>query len=224
MDTKWTRNQWARIEAVYEMKMRFSLFPPCLHHVQEILVPAKCPRVSFNSSETRRNQVHLNIIHIGFLQTSRQQICCQKQARRQTSRLFQREQTLPCGSSWEALYWHFPCRVSCTSTSMASFASQIPQLDMRFPRGCYYYSHGRPKAEVLLHLGAVLPASIIVKLQFLPVIGYKALLLHRITGYMILLLSIASIIGVFIIVHDAFGGSLSFQNASGTCSFIFTVG
>lgn len=89
MDTNWTRNQWARIEAVYEMKMRFSLFSACLDHVQEIQIPAKCPRISFSSSAIRRKPTLSDDMHPnGSLQTSRRQIYCQKQARIYSSRLF----------------------------------------------------------------------------------------------------------------------------------------
>lgn len=77
----------------------------------------------------------------------------------------------------------------------------------------YCYSHRLPKAGLPFHLGAALPAIIMVVLQFLPVVGYKALLLHCITGYMILLLSIAATTRVFIIVHDDIGGFLSLHTA-----------
>lgn len=109
-------------------------------------------------------------------------------------------------------YWHFPVAPHVPRHQWHLLQPKI-SVGHALSEKSYCYSHRLSNAGMPFHLGAVLPAIIMVVLQFLPIVGYKAPLLHRITGYMILLLSIASTIGLFIIVHDAFGGSLSLHTA-----------
>jgi uncharacterized membrane protein len=52
----------------------------------------------------------------------------------------------------------------------------------------------------------------------MPAIRHKALLVHRINGYLVLLLLIGGVTGALIITRHAFGGEVSTQVVSGTVS------
>ncbi len=88
---------------------------------------------------------------------------------------------------------------------------------------CYYFMKGSARVGLLLHMATILPAGILVVFQFLPVIRYKYLLFHRISGYLILLLSVVSTAGVFLISDHAFGGSIAVQASSGLSALVFLV-
>jgi NADH:ubiquinone oxidoreductase subunit 6 (subunit J) len=84
------------------------------------------------------------------------------------------------------------------------------------PGECYYYkTFSRYKIGILLHLAGILPASILVVLQFTPFIRHKWILVHRICGYAAILLYIVSLAGVFMILRRAFGGGLDVQSWGG---------
>ncbi|KAH7121937.1 hypothetical protein B0J13DRAFT_648777 [Dactylonectria estremocensis] len=89
------------------------------------------------------------------------------------------------------------------------------------PGECYYFEHAIGRAGIMMHLAGILPAAILVVFQFLPVIRHKLLLFHRINGYVVLLLSVVSIVGVFMIAKPTFGGTLDMQAATGTASLAF---
>ncbi|KAF4450621.1 hypothetical protein F53441_6282 [Fusarium austroafricanum] len=88
------------------------------------------------------------------------------------------------------------------------------------PGECYYY-HGIGKAGIIIHLAGILPAAVLVVFQFLPVIRRRALIVHRINGYVVLLLSTVSLLGVFMIAKHTFGGTLEMQTVTGTASTMF---
>jgi len=44
------------------------------------------------------------------------------------------------------------------------------------------------KVSMTMHIVVVIPAGLLVVLQFIPIIRYKALLFHRINGYLVMLL------------------------------------
>ncbi|KAF4976827.1 hypothetical protein FZEAL_6568 [Fusarium zealandicum] len=89
------------------------------------------------------------------------------------------------------------------------------------PGECYYFQRAAGKAGIIMHLAGILPASVLAVLQFVPVIRHKALILHRINGYIVLLLSTVGMAGVFMIAKDSFGGTLDMQAATGASSIIF---
>lgn len=92
------------------------------------------------------------------------------------------------------------------------------------PGECYFYETKKGKAGILLHLGAVLPAAFLVVFQFVPGIRHKFLILHRINGYVVMLLGVVSTVGVVIIARRSFAGGLDMQTASGAASIIFIGG
>lgn len=91
------------------------------------------------------------------------------------------------------------------------------------PGECYYYQSGLYRAGMLLHLACILPAGFLVVFQFVPAIRHKWLLVHRINGYMILLLSLAGSAGALIVTRRAFGGGLDVQAGFGMITIMFLV-
>ncbi|KPM37752.1 hypothetical protein AK830_g8834 [Neonectria ditissima] len=91
------------------------------------------------------------------------------------------------------------------------------------PGECYYFQHATGRAGIMMHLIGILPAAILVVFQFVPAIRHRLLIFHRINGYIVILLSIVSIVGVFMIAKPTFGGTLDMQAATGTASIIFLV-
>ena len=63
----------------------------------------------------------------------------------------------------------------------------------------------------MLHLAGILPASILACVQFTPFIRHKWIIIHRISGYLAVLLYIVSLVGALMIAHMAFGGGLDVQ-------------
>ena len=74
------------------------------------------------------------------------------------------------------------------------------------------------------HLGTILPAGLLAVLQFTPVIRHKAILYHRIAGYVAILLVIISIFGAFIIADTSFGGDMTIRTFVGFLGVISLLG
>ncbi|KAL0942137.1 uncharacterized protein CTRU02_200023 [Colletotrichum truncatum] len=89
------------------------------------------------------------------------------------------------------------------------------------PGECYFYQSGTGRIGIIMHLAGVLPGGFLACIQFVPVIRHKAILFHRLNGYLVLLLSIVGIIGVFMIARRTFGGGISMQTAAGAGSIMF---
>ncbi|KAF2827948.1 hypothetical protein CC86DRAFT_347820 [Ophiobolus disseminans] len=80
------------------------------------------------------------------------------------------------------------------------------------PGECYYYRNfDRYKIGILLHLGGVLPAGVLAVFQFTPFIRHRWIIVHRILGYLALLLYTISLVGALMIARHAFGGGLDIQ-------------
>lgn len=101
-----------------------------------------------------------------------------------------------------------------SSTSYASGSS---------PGEWYWYSHGIYRIGITIHLATILPAGLLMVWQFVPVIRHKFLLLHRINGYLIILLVLVSNVGAMMIARRAFGGTLETQAGVGTLVILTTV-
>jgi hypothetical protein len=76
-----------------------------------------------------------------------------------------------------------------------------------FPGACYHYRKlSADRVGIIMHLACILPAALLVCLQFVPVIRHKFLLFHRINGYIVLVLSTVGIIAVFLMLRHSMGG------------------
>ncbi|KAK2058673.1 hypothetical protein LY76DRAFT_593072 [Colletotrichum caudatum] len=91
------------------------------------------------------------------------------------------------------------------------------------PGECFHYRRGHEKAGIIIHLAGILPAGFLACFQFVPVIRHKAILFHRLNGYIILLLSLVSTAGAFMIARHAFGGGLEVQAVVGLAGIMFVV-
>ena len=75
----------------------------------------------------------------------------------------------------------------------------------------------------MLHLGGILPAGLLVVLQFTPVIRKTFVLYHRMAGYIILILVVVSDVGALMIADHTFGGDNATQALIGFLVIITTV-
>ncbi|EWZ29793.1 hypothetical protein AU210_012683 [Fusarium oxysporum f. sp. radicis-cucumerinum] len=90
------------------------------------------------------------------------------------------------------------------------------------PGECWSYNRkDLYKIGIKMHLYTIIPASFLVVFQFVPFIRYKALLFHRMNGYIVVVLAIIGTVGAIIIAPVAFGGSLSVRAAVGLMSIMF---
>ncbi|KAK3376118.1 hypothetical protein B0T24DRAFT_504428, partial [Lasiosphaeria ovina] len=89
------------------------------------------------------------------------------------------------------------------------------------PGECYYHQRGHTRVGMLMHLATILPAGLLVCLQFVPFIRHRWILLHRIVGYLVILLSFASTAGAFMVVRFSFGGDPDTQVFLGVLGSVF---
>lgn len=95
------------------------------------------------------------------------------------------------------------------------------------PGECYYYvNFDRYYIGIRMHLISITTASFLAILQFVPIIRYKALLFHRISGYLVFLGILFAHIGSLMIANIAFGGGVAVTTWIGIlalCTTIFVV-
>ncbi|KAK9422472.1 putative DUF2306 domain-containing protein [Seiridium unicorne] len=92
------------------------------------------------------------------------------------------------------------------------------------PGECFYYTKpGRYQIGIILHLGCILPAALLACLQFIPVVRHKAIIVHRVNGWLVVLLSLIGTAGAFMIVRRSFGGGLDIQTGIGLIGVMFVV-
>ncbi|EPS41163.1 hypothetical protein H072_4967 [Dactylellina haptotyla CBS 200.50] len=107
--------------------------------------------------------------------------------------------------------------LNISGTASSSFFNNI------LPSELYWYSQfSIYRIGITLHLYAVLPAGLLMVFQFVPAIRYKLLPLHRINGYIIIILVMISNVGALMIARRAFGGGLETQAAVGTMVIMVT--
>lgn len=92
------------------------------------------------------------------------------------------------------------------------------------PGECYWYTNFTwYKVGIILHLAGILPASLLAVLQFTPVIRHRAIIFHRVSGWLAMLLWIVSTVGALMLARRAFNGSLETQAWVGSVGFGSTV-
>lgn len=94
--------------------------------------------------------------------------------------------------------------------------------DGALPGECYYYTKfDRYKVGIILHLACILPAGLLAILQFTPYIRYKAIMAHRVGGWLAILLSVTGIAGALMIARRSFGGGIEAQTVTGVLAIVF---
>lgn len=99
----------------------------------------------------------------------------------------------------------------------------IAQGKASAPGECYYYLQNPYKIGMMLHIFCILPAGICVCLQFIPVIRHKAIIVHRINGYLVILLSSIASAGAIIVTPHAQGGDMATRTVAGALVISTTV-
>lgn len=89
------------------------------------------------------------------------------------------------------------------------------------PGQCYNYQSGYEKVGIFMHLATILPAAFLVVFQFVPFIRHRAIMVHRINGYLVVILALLSTAGVLMIARNAYGGEISTQLGVGFLSIAF---
>ncbi|KAI0536546.1 hypothetical protein GGR58DRAFT_514429 [Xylaria digitata] len=90
------------------------------------------------------------------------------------------------------------------------------------PGECFYYTQpGRYQIGIILHLATIVPGTILACFQFVPFIRHKAIIFHRINGYVVVLLSFAGTAGALIIARRSAGGGIDVQLLVGLLAIIF---
>lgn len=74
---------------------------------------------------------------------------------------------------------------------------------------------------MILHLSSILRAAFLAFFQLFLIIRHRALIWHRASGYIIVVLSPISVIGALMITRHAFGGGLDAQAAIGALAILF---
>ena len=77
------------------------------------------------------------------------------------------------------------------------------------PGECYWYGQEPFKIGIMLHLLTILPAAFLVCFQFVPAIRRNFIIIHRINGYLVILLSLIASSGAVIVAPHAFGGDMA---------------
>lgn len=86
---------------------------------------------------------------------------------------------------------------------------------------CYWYqSRTVYDVGIKLHLYTIIPAGILACIQFVPVIRHKLILVHRINGYITILITLLGVAGAIMIAPVSFGGGLDVQSSVGVLAIM----
>ena len=70
---------------------------------------------------------------------------------------------------------------------------------------CYYYlKPGTNRVGIVLHLVCALPGALLACLQFIPIIRQRLLVLHRVNGHFVILLTVLGTIGGLLVGKNSF--------------------
>ncbi|KAM3514901.1 hypothetical protein MY11210_001506, partial [Beauveria gryllotalpidicola] len=104
------------------------------------------------------------------------------------------------------------------------FCSPIPKgsINHAAPGECYWYTtYDVYRAGIKMHLYAVIPAGVLACVQFVPVVRHRLMRLHRVNGYVTLVLSLVGVAGAVMIAPVAFGGDLAIRGVIGVLALMF---
>ncbi|POS81529.1 hypothetical protein DHEL01_v200046 [Diaporthe helianthi] len=83
------------------------------------------------------------------------------------------------------------------------------------PGECFFFLNGgQEQIGMMMHLYAIIPCCLLLFFQFVPVIRQKAVLFHRINGYVVILLMAVALAGGLMATSNSFGGEVAFQVAN----------
>ncbi len=126
--------------------------------------------------------------------------------------------------------YNFPLWIIFAGAMTGFVLARFQYLDINgaFKKGSgpgewYYYREHFYKLGMTLHLGAVLPGGLLAGFQFLPVIRHKLILLHRINGYLYIILMTIGNVGALMIARRAFGGTLATQSLVGVLAILTSI-
>lgn len=92
------------------------------------------------------------------------------------------------------------------------------------PGECFAYStEEKYKVGIILHLVTIIPASFLVLVQFIPAVRHRAIIVHRINGYIVIVLTLATLAGALMIARISFGGGLDTQSWVGFVAIVVVV-
>lgn len=85
-----------------------------------------------------------------------------------------------------------------------------------------HYRAGFYRIGMLMHLVSVIPIGLLLPWQFLPIVRYKAMIFHRLSGYLLLILLLCGNAGALMIANKALGGAVEVQLVIGILSILTT--
>jgi hypothetical protein len=99
----------------------------------------------------------------------------------------------------------------CLARTMMMYPANIQHKTV--PGEWFWYRQRLYKPCILIHVYLSIISGIFAVFQFIPAIRRRAVILHRINGYMVLMLLIPSTVGGSIVARRAFGGDLNIQSS-----------
>lgn len=88
----------------------------------------------------------------------------------------------------------------------------------------YYQQRGHYHVALVMHLAVVIPAGILLPLQFVPKIRHKLILFHRLNGYLLILLLLLAAASGLMLARHTLGGNMDTQAYVGLLAIMSTVG
>lgn len=83
------------------------------------------------------------------------------------------------------------------------------------PGECYFFLNGgKEQVGMMMHIYAIIPCCLLLFFQFVPVIRQRAVLFHRVNGYIVILLMAVALVGGLMATSNSFGGEVAFQVAN----------
>ncbi|KAF2878491.1 hypothetical protein BDV95DRAFT_601130 [Massariosphaeria phaeospora] len=135
--------------------------------------------------------------------------------------------------------YNFPLWVIFAGAMLGFSLSRLPELNYSHffkeddmadfgmvPGYWYYVKSGSFRVGMIMHLATILPAGILMVLQFTPIIRHKFITFHRINGYTVLLLILISNAAACMVLRHNHGGGarIAAQSAEAFLVIITTLG
>ncbi|KAL9000310.1 MAG: hypothetical protein Q9169_001027 [Polycauliona sp. 2 TL-2023] len=90
------------------------------------------------------------------------------------------------------------------------------------PGEWYFLRGGHERIGITLHLATILPLGVLLVFQFIPWVRHRILIVHRINGYIIVLLLLISNVGALMVARHTFGGEYETQVWTGVLAIMTT--